>query len=105
MAITVVDAYQARGPGTLLLAAIAAEAGIGTFLALVSRDNQAMIRLLRDLGGWSGARGSSEQEIVLPLYRDPAAYPQTAAGAAFRSACALRRAAPTVDGDGRLTLS
>ena len=107
MAITVIDAYQARGLGTLLLgllAQIAAEAGIGTFLALVSRDNHAMIRLLRDLGGWSGSRGLSEQEIILPVHSDPAAYPETAAGAAFRSAYALRRTSMTDDG-GRLTLS
>lgn len=108
MAITVVDAYQARGLGTLLLgllAQIAAEAGISSFLALVSRDNHAMIRLLLDLGGWSGSRGLGEQEIILPVHRDAAAYPETAAGAAFRRAYALRGSAPPVACPGRLTPS
>lgn len=108
IALTVVDAYQGRGLGTLLLgllAQIAADAGIRSFLALVGRDNHVMIRLLRDLGGWSGTRGSGDQEIILPVHRDPAAYPETAAGAAFRRAYALRRPTPPIGGSGRLTPS
>lgn len=97
LAVTVVDAYQARGLGTLLLGLLlrtASEAGVERFLALVGRRNHAMIGLLRDLGGVWGSQGHEDREIVLPVRADPSGYPETTAGMSIRAAYALRAAAP-----------
>jgi GNAT superfamily N-acetyltransferase len=54
LAVTVVDAWQGRGVGTLLLSRLTARArqcGLFAFTALVSADNVPMIRMLRKSGG------------------------------------------------------
>jgi len=71
VAVTVLDAYQGRGIGTLLMrliADIAAHNGVRTFVHFVMWDNDAMIDLLRQ----EGARvepdepGVARVEIDLP---------------------------------------
>jgi len=50
LAVTIVDGWQRRGVGTLLLARLTArarQAGVFAFQALVSADNEAMISFLR----------------------------------------------------------
>jgi GNAT superfamily N-acetyltransferase len=50
LAVTIVDEWQRRGVGTVLLARLTArarQAGVFAFQALVSADNEAMISLLR----------------------------------------------------------
>lgn len=87
LAVTVADAWQGRGLGTILFAAVArlAQAG-GTrnMVALVNRANPAMLRLLADLGARVARGDGAEQVLVLPLHADPAGWPSTAAGDAFR---------------------
>lgn len=63
-AVTVVDAEQGRGIGTLLLQILVADArdhGIATFRAHVVADNARMLRLLEERGG---TRRSSEGNEV-----------------------------------------
>lgn len=92
VAITVIDRMQRLGLGTLLfgvLARIAVRRGLTQFVALVHSENRAMIDLLRDLGATRVANHGVEREYALPLHADPARYPATAAGDAFRAAYAL----------------
>lgn len=58
-ALTVVDEFQGNGAGTFLfrtLAQVADRCGVTTLQALVHRQNQPMIQLLRRFG-WSGTIG------------------------------------------------
>ncbi len=53
VAVTVIDEYQGRGIGTVLLDALMAQAahsGIGTFEALVLSRNEAVLKMLSGLG-------------------------------------------------------
>lgn len=96
MAVTVVDAYQGRGVGTLIIgvnACCAARAGIGQFIAFVHRENHAMTSLLRALGATAASHSESELRLVLPIHRDPAAYPDNRRGDLMRDAYRLMEAA------------
>ena len=53
LAVTVVDSWQGRGVGTILLQALcarASEEGVTRFTALMLAENDEMMDLLRDLG-------------------------------------------------------
>ncbi|WP_099868126.1 GNAT family N-acetyltransferase [Pararhizobium haloflavum] len=92
MAITVVDAYQGRGIGTLMIGAIAYCAtgvGITRFIAYVHRENHGMIALLRAAGGTVQHSAETELTFVLPLSSDPALYPMGRSGDRLRQAYAL----------------
>jgi len=72
VAVTVVDDWQRRGVGTALLARLAERAldeGIRRFTALVSEDNEAVIRLLRrmsaDVELVASEPGTLEYDIAL----------------------------------------
>jgi len=70
IAITIVDDWQGRGLSTELLAQLSERArseGIRRFTALVSADNDKVIRLLRNAGGTlvSRGRGTADYEIML----------------------------------------
>jgi GNAT superfamily N-acetyltransferase len=72
VAVTVVDAWQRRGLGTLLLEHLADQArtqGITHFSALISSENTAMLEVLRHAGGEIGptAAGSSVVEYRTAL--------------------------------------
>lgn len=57
VAVTVLEAHQGRGLGTLLLGLLsrsAAAQGIRTFRAYVLEDNAAMLRIFRELGAHVG---------------------------------------------------
>jgi GNAT superfamily N-acetyltransferase len=72
VAVTVIDDWQGRGLGTLLLEAItmrAREEGIDTFSVLTLVDNREMMDLLHRLGAVrvvNHAAGSVEVEVHLP---------------------------------------
>ena len=72
VAVTVVDDWQGRGLGTLLLEAItmrAREEGVDTFTALMLVDNRQMMDLLQRLGAVrvvDHAAGAVEVEVHLP---------------------------------------
>jgi RimJ/RimL family protein N-acetyltransferase len=72
VAVTVVDDWQGRGLGTLLLEAItmrAREEGVDTFTAVMLVDNRQMMDLLQRLGAVrvvDRAAGAVEVEVHLP---------------------------------------
>jgi GNAT superfamily N-acetyltransferase len=72
VAVTVVDDWQGRGLGTLLVEAItmrAREEGVDTFTALMLVENREMMDLLRRLGSVrvvDRASGTVEVEVHLP---------------------------------------
>jgi RimJ/RimL family protein N-acetyltransferase len=81
-AITIVDEYQGKGLGTLLLgmlAATARTAGITTFRGYVMRDNQPMRELLADIGARIRAP-DSPGVLVMDVPLDPARLPDSPAG-------------------------
>ncbi len=91
LALTVIDRFQGRGLGTLLLGRLmrcAAMRGLAQFDALVHVRNDGMLHILRSLD----ATERMEEGIRifrLPLYRDPARYPASRVGDAVRRAYAL----------------
>jgi len=96
VAITVVDSHQGRGLGALLFGCLSWQArrtGIDGFVALVHSRNRAMRDLLRDLGAVTEEDHGDELQLFLPLHADPAHYPETPAGEAFRTAYALSEGA------------
>jgi RimJ/RimL family protein N-acetyltransferase len=94
VAVTVLDEYQGRGLGTLLLGVLARTAaanGIHTFIAYVLHENAPMMRIFHDLGG----RAETDDDVLrveVPVPDDPHDFPNTAAGRSFR-AVARRMAA------------
>lgn len=92
MAITVLDAYQCRGAGSLLLGALAfcaVRAGISTFVAFVHSENLAMARLLTALGARLEQQSDSERIYHMPIHADPQRYPANVPGERVRTAYAL----------------
>lgn len=87
VAVAIVDTHQGRGLGTILLAAVAhaaAAQGIVSQVATVLLENNHMLGLFRELGATSDGVESGVLELSIPIYTDPTAYPQTAAGDVFR---------------------
>ena len=92
VAITVIDSHQGRGLGTLLFGCLAWQAqraGLTCFLALVHVRNSAMRGLLDDLAAAVEEDQGGELQYRLPLLEDPAGYPPSPAGDAFRAAYRL----------------
>ena len=92
VAITVIDSHQGRGLGTLLFGCLAWQAertGLKGFVALVHHANRQMRDLLEDLGAAVEDDQGGELQYLLPLHADPAGFPATPAGDAFRAAHAL----------------
>ncbi len=79
VAVTVIDDWQGRGLGTLLLDAISARAraeGVKTFTALMLAENREMLDLLKRLGPVrvvDRASGSLEIEVPIPAAGAPPA--------------------------------
>jgi acetyltransferase len=99
-AVAVVDAYQRRGIGRLLLEALVAHAasrGVRTFTAHVRTDNEAMRTLLRELG--ARPRTDPDERALMHL-EVPVA---TADLSRSRLHALLRRAAAGSAASGRAT--
>lgn len=87
-AITVLDRYQGRGLGTLLLALLARTAlanGIRVFRNYVLVDNAAMLELFDQLGATRQLMTQQVFEVDFPLPEDIADLPDTPAGRAIRT--------------------
>jgi L-amino acid N-acyltransferase YncA len=85
--ITVVDHYQGRGLGTMMLAILAEAAlanGIEVFRNYVLADNDAMLEVFDQLGAERQLITPDVYEVDLPLPRDLADLPDTPAGRAIR---------------------
>ncbi|HYT98858.1 MAG TPA: GNAT family N-acetyltransferase [Gemmatimonadales bacterium] len=88
VAVTVLDAYQGRGLGTLLLGLLsrsAAAQGIRTFRAYVHEDNDAMLRIFRDLGAEVARADIGVCQLDIPVPEDPETLPDTPTGRVFKA--------------------
>jgi len=86
VAFTVIDAFQARGLGSLLLATlylVAQTRGIETFRALVLVANGTVVDWLRRLGASGKVSSAGVVELDLPIHRDLAKMPQSPTGRQF----------------------
>jgi RimJ/RimL family protein N-acetyltransferase len=97
-ALTIVDRHQRRGLGALLLgilARIACNNGIDRLIGYVMRRNRPMLNLMEAIGA-ERKPGPEDDifEMVIPLHDDPAKYPTTPAGDAFRRADELAQLRP-----------
>jgi RimJ/RimL family protein N-acetyltransferase len=91
VAVTVLDAYQGRGLGTLLLRLLSRAAvaqGIRTFRAYVDEDNEAMLRIFRDLGAQVGQADVGVCHLDIPVPEDPDNLPDTPTGRVFKAVAA-----------------
>lgn len=91
---TIIDDYQGRGLGSLMLGVLAKHAalnGLSGFAALVHQENARMLALLRDAGAVVTRTDHTEITLRLPLFTDAARYPETPVGEAFRTAYRLAR--------------
>jgi GNAT superfamily N-acetyltransferase len=90
-AVTVLDRYQGRGVGTLLLDLVsrsAAREGITTLRSYVLADNAAMLRVLEEQGATKVDDGEGVFRLDLPLERD--GRPGAAVRAALRASAGAR---------------
>jgi GNAT superfamily N-acetyltransferase len=105
LAVTVIDEWQGRGLGTLLLEAIslrAREEGIDTFTALMLVENNQMMDLLKQLGAvrtvdraaGTGVRSTPDWPGSLRAARSSAVQRGRAPGARSRSSRARATASP-----------
>jgi ribosomal protein S18 acetylase RimI-like enzyme len=88
MALTVIDAYQRRGLGRILLAVLylSAEAqGIQMLRAVVAGENTTMLKWLHGLGA-TGSCERGEYRLNLPVHCTPERLPQTPSGEKFKHA-------------------
>jgi len=92
VAVVVVDEYQGQGLGGLLLGALAkwaAAEGVVAFTAITHSENRAMLGLFLAVGAKVVGASGAERELEIPIYADPARYPATPTGDAFRTAYRL----------------
>jgi GNAT superfamily N-acetyltransferase len=86
-AVTVLDAYQGRGVGTLLLGLLARSAraaGIDTFRNYVLLENDAMLDLFDQLGATRVDEGGGVYRVDMPVEEDSHEVGDTPAGRAFK---------------------
>ncbi len=86
VAFAVIDAFQARGLGSALLATlylVAQARGIETLRAVVLVDNGTVAAWLRRLGALGKPCSDGVVELDLPVHRDLARLPQSPAGKQF----------------------
>lgn len=72
MALTVIDEYQGKGAGAVLLAILyylASKSGIDTLTGIILPVNAKLIRRFRDLGA-TIIRVRNEYEMTLPIFKD-----------------------------------
>lgn len=86
-ALTVLDEYQGRGLGTVLLAVLgesAVASGIRTFRNYVLGQNRAMLEMFQELGADVAEEPFGVYRVDYPLPEDPEDLPDTPAGRAVR---------------------
>lgn len=86
-ALTVLDEYQGRGLGTVLLAVLGESAvanGIRTFRNYVLGQNRAMLEMFQELGADVAEEPFGVYRVDYPLPEDPEDLPDTPAGRAVR---------------------
>jgi GNAT superfamily N-acetyltransferase len=86
-AVTVLDEYQGRGIGTILLRLLAGSArehGIGAFRGYVLADNDPMVDILHDLGAAVTPEGPLLR-VDVPIPASPDELPDTPTGRVFKS--------------------
>ena len=79
LALTVIDEYQGKGVGTVLLCilfCIAGKIGIDTFTGIILAENRNLVRRFSDLGAKLTLKGS-EYVMRLPVYLSPDELPDT----------------------------
>ncbi len=79
-AVAVLDAYQGRGIGSLLLAMLgrcAADNGVDVFRAYLLEENRRFLRYLLALGATRTTSDAGVVQIDLPVYRTLEAIPDT----------------------------
>jgi GNAT superfamily N-acetyltransferase len=87
-AVTVLDDYQGRGVGTILLRLLAGSAlehGIRSFRGYVLAANDPMVDILHDLGATVANEGSLLR-VDVPIPATPDELPDTPTGRVFKSA-------------------
>lgn len=90
-ALLVVDAWQQRGVGTLLLATlsvIAAHHGITTLRSFALEENLPFLHTMMRLGARSRWEYANVRRVDLPVHADPAAVPDAPGTEAFRKVLA-----------------
>jgi GNAT superfamily N-acetyltransferase len=88
VAVTVLDAYQGRGLGTLLLGVLSQAAtaqGIRKYRAYVQEDNEAMLRIFRDLGAHVRGVDCGVSQLDIPVPEDAETLPDTPTGRVFKA--------------------
>ena len=88
VALTVIDAYQRKGLGTILLALlylVAETQGFLTLRAAVIGENTTMLKWLHNLGA-AGSCERGEYRLNLTVHRDLTCLPQTPSGEKFKHA-------------------
>jgi L-amino acid N-acyltransferase YncA len=97
VAVTVLDAYQGCGLGTLLLGVLsqaAAAQGIRRYRAYVEEDNDAMLRIFRDLGAQVGCLDCGVYQLDIPVPEDAETLPDTPTGRVFKAVAGDSRHSP-----------
>ena len=93
VAVTVVDEYQGRGIGTVLLGVLgrtARDNGLETFRTYVLADNPRVLGLLDDLHVPAAEVAGGVTQVDIPIVADPDELPDTPAGHVLRAAAAGR---------------
>ena len=100
VAVTVLDAYQGRGLGTLLLGVLsqaAAAHDIRTYRAYVEEDNDAMLRIFRDLGAHVGCLELGVYQLDIPVPERVDELPDTPTGRVFKAVASRLGTGRTAD--------
>jgi acetyltransferase len=94
VAVTVLDAWQGRGVGTLLFRMVCKWAtghAIRTFRAYALETNDAMIRIFKDIGAHVVRRDAGVVALDMPVPASAEDLPDTPTGRAFRDVARLSR--------------
>lgn len=94
VAVTVVDAWQGRGVGTLLFRMVckwATAHGVRTFRAYALETNDLMIRIFKDIGARVVRHDEGVAALDMPVPATAEELPDTPTGRAFREVARLSR--------------
>src|SRR5262245_5288369 len=94
VAVTVVNAWQGRGVGTLLFRMVckwATAHGVRTFRAYALESNDAMIRIFKDIGAHPVRHEEGVVALDMPVPATSEELPDTPTGRAFREVARISR--------------